>query len=554
MTQVDEVLDMIPMGFFHYRLLVLTGLAFMADAMEVSLLAFLSQCAGADWNLSSGEMASITSSVFMGELVGGIFFGPLADKYGRKVTYLAACSLISIAGVASGGSPNLGTLITLRAIVGFGVGGLTVPFDLLAEFLPAEHRGQVLLCIEYFWTLGSLFVAGMAWIIVDDGGWRMLTYITAIPVIVASLISIVWLPESPRWLVEQGRLQEATDELNLAAEVNGTPLPPYVLVTAEKMQKRHESNASAMVGRTRVSMNDNASSSDSKRDPESPPVTSPSGAAPTAAGAPEGTAASRAAEDADNFFKVYLELLNDVYRGISLPLWLVWFSFGVSYYGIILFVTRLYTTNDDDGDDDSAGSCSFDYADIFLNASMEIVGLFIATTIVDRYGRVFTQGSGYAGAAVGVLIMGWGLSKGGMIAFAMLARGAIMCASCGTWVHTPELYGDDCRATAHSASNVVARLGALLSPFIVQSDLSIGVVGFVLSIFNVMALMGTLMLPETNGMDLEGFDKAPGLFKNPVMDKLLSICGGRGGNEGAYLLRNDRSDAHVTTSSSLPSS
>lgn len=54
-------------------------------------------------------------------------------------------------------------MVAFRGIVGFGVGGCTVPFDLLAEFLPNSHRGQFLMYIEYFWTIGCMFVVGFAW-------------------------------------------------------------------------------------------------------------------------------------------------------------------------------------------------------------------------------------------------------------------------------------------------------------------------------------------------------------------------------------------------------
>jgi MFS family permease len=189
---LDEILEKIPVGTFHYRLLVMTGFAFGADAMEVGLLSFMATCAGVEWSLTNKQIATITSAVFFGELLGGSFFGPMADKYGRKNTYLLACVLIVLGGIASGASPDLGTLVFLRAIVGFGVGGLTVPFDLLAEFMPTSSRGQFLLYIEYFWAFGSIFVSFMAWAFLESQGWRFLTYMTAIPVAVATLLSFIF--------------------------------------------------------------------------------------------------------------------------------------------------------------------------------------------------------------------------------------------------------------------------------------------------------------------------------------------------------------------------
>jgi len=164
MKSIEIVLEEMPVGMFHWRLLFLCGLSFCADAMEVTLLAFMSTCAGVEWDLTDGQMASITSAVFLGQFVGGVFWGSYADIYGRRKSFLLTITIISLAGILSGFSPNYPFLLFMRAIVGFGVGGLTVPFDLLAEFIPTSVRGEYLMKMEYFWTFGSLFVAGMAWI------------------------------------------------------------------------------------------------------------------------------------------------------------------------------------------------------------------------------------------------------------------------------------------------------------------------------------------------------------------------------------------------------
>ena len=63
-----------PAGWFHWRLLLITGLANAADGMEVSLLAFMSVCVGIDWDLTDGQIASIASVVFAGELVGSLIW------------------------------------------------------------------------------------------------------------------------------------------------------------------------------------------------------------------------------------------------------------------------------------------------------------------------------------------------------------------------------------------------------------------------------------------------------------------------------------------------
>lgn len=69
-------------------------------------------------------------------------------------------------------------------------------------------------------------------------------------------------------------------------------------------------------------------------------------------------------------------------RKLSLPLWTVWLSFGFVYYGIILFVSRVFSDNDDDDDDEI--TCDFSYLDIFISATSEVVGVFVAGAVIDR--------------------------------------------------------------------------------------------------------------------------------------------------------------------------
>ena len=86
--KLEVVLNKLPVGWFHYRLLLICGLSFMADGMEVSLLSFISTCAGIDWDLSGTQIALITSVVFAGELFGSICFGPIADSHGRRLAFM----------------------------------------------------------------------------------------------------------------------------------------------------------------------------------------------------------------------------------------------------------------------------------------------------------------------------------------------------------------------------------------------------------------------------------------------------------------------------------
>lgn len=261
----------------------------------------------------------------------GFFWGPVADKYGRKKAFLMASSLICSFGFLSGVAPNYESLLIMRAIVGFGVGGLTVPFDLLAEFLPSGDRGKFLMYIEYFWTFGSMFVAGVAWAALDKIGWRGLSFVTAVPVTLSSIAAIIYLPESPRWLLIKGRFTEAEKVIKDAASINGMDLGNVCLSKHAPEEVLEEASWGQF---------------------------------------------SAKKELGDTKFK---DLINTpAMRRISLPLWFIWTAFGFTYYGIILLVGRIYTTDTDA----KVQTCSFQYQPIFINASAELVGVFIAAIII----------------------------------------------------------------------------------------------------------------------------------------------------------------------------
>lgn len=153
---IDDAVESLGMGGFQYRILFAAGLCFAADSMEVLLLSFLAVVLKAVWGLSDDQTATITSSVFVGALLGTLTLGYLGDRLGRKPVFTLTAGIICISGFLTAVANDYWTLLFFRFLVGFGVGGLTVPFDTLAEFVPNSHRGSNLLLIEYFWTAGTI--------------------------------------------------------------------------------------------------------------------------------------------------------------------------------------------------------------------------------------------------------------------------------------------------------------------------------------------------------------------------------------------------------------
>jgi putative MFS transporter len=221
----EEALGNVGYGHFQRRLLVICGLGWAADAMEVLLISFAMPSMAAEWSLRPAQTALLATAIFVGMFIGALVWGRLADRIGRRMGFVLTIAFYSLFGGLSALSPSFAWFLALRLLTGFGVGGaLPVDYGMFSEYLPAENRGRRLVYLEAFWALGSIMAAGLAWLIIPRLGWRWLFAFSALPALL--LIAVrSRVPESPRYLFVHGRGAEARAVLEKVAAENGTTVP-----------------------------------------------------------------------------------------------------------------------------------------------------------------------------------------------------------------------------------------------------------------------------------------------------------------------------------------
>ena len=216
----NDAIEKIGMGKFQYKLMVICGLGWAADAMEVLLIAFAIPAIGEEWGLTNSQKGLLGTAIFVGMLLGAWVWGRFSDLFGRKIGFISTVGIDSVFGFLSAFSPSFPWLVVLRMLTGFGVGGtLPVDYSIFAEYLPTKKRGRYLVLLESFWALGTLLAAGLAWLIVPRLGWRWLLAVSAIPGIIIFFIRR-HVPESPRYLMVKGRENEALDVVRQIAKEN----------------------------------------------------------------------------------------------------------------------------------------------------------------------------------------------------------------------------------------------------------------------------------------------------------------------------------------------
>nr|XP_038028437.1 solute carrier family 22 member 6-A-like [Anas platyrhynchos] len=174
-----------------------------------------------EWDLvcSSRGLKQLAQSLYMaGVLVGGIVFGGLSDRFGRR-SLLTWCYLqMGVMGTCSSFAPTFTVYCLFRFLTGTAFSGIVLnSVSLSLEWMPTRTRAIVGTFMGYCYTTGQFLLAGIAYAVPD---WRWLQLTVSLPFFGFFLYSW-WLTESARWMVMVGKSQQALKELQKVARING---------------------------------------------------------------------------------------------------------------------------------------------------------------------------------------------------------------------------------------------------------------------------------------------------------------------------------------------
>lgn len=224
---VLDRLEALPVGKFHYKLLGVTGLGWLFDSMDTGLIAFILPVLAKEWQLAPGQMGLLGSIGLIGMALGAVISGTVADHIGRKKVFTITVLLYSIATAFCAMSWDYTSLLIFRFLVGFGLGGeLPVAATLVSEYAPAQVRGKFIVLLESFWALGWIVAACIAYFFIPVYGWRMAFWLGAAPAVYVFLIRL-HMPESVRFLLSKGRIQEARDIVVDLEQRLHVPVKPF---------------------------------------------------------------------------------------------------------------------------------------------------------------------------------------------------------------------------------------------------------------------------------------------------------------------------------------
>ena len=216
-TNIPARLDRLRWGRFHTLVVVALGITWILDGLEVTLAGAVSPALKESPRLhfSNADVGFVSSAYVAGAMLGAIFFGWLTDRLGRKRLFFMTLAVYLVATAATALSWNLWSFTLFRFFTGAGIGGeYTAINSAIQELIPARYRGWTDLVINGSFWIGAALGAAGSIVLLDptvlppDLGWRLAFLIGAALGLVIFLMRF-WLPESPRWLMTHGRVEEA---------------------------------------------------------------------------------------------------------------------------------------------------------------------------------------------------------------------------------------------------------------------------------------------------------------------------------------------------------
>ncbi|KAK5639200.1 hypothetical protein RI129_011692 [Pyrocoelia pectoralis] len=463
----ESAIEQTGYGKFHYMLLAVCGFVSTSEEMDVISMSFILPSAQCDLNLNTHSKGWLNSIIFIGMMAGAYAWGSVADTLGRRKVLIAISIMNALCIVASSFSQSYELFMLFRFLNGAALGGSgPVIWSYFAEFQPKSKRGSMLSFMAAFWTLGNLFVAGLAWLIIPAGigytsenfiynSWRIFLLICAVPSFVVAIL-LFFLPESPKFLLSHGRGDEALEIFKKIYKVNtGNDISEYPvkhLVVDQDINK-------------------------SLNNPDKPPS--------------KNKCKNMISDILSNSKQLFLSpILKFTLISITIN-----FTFHIGYYGLMMWFPELFNRFDEysrDHPDKTADVCAVTQyviasgsqqdgkvcsdkieSDVFMESLITVAAAIpsnvIAVLGMDRLGRKFflvfsTVTSGICAACMYLVY-----NKLQNLAVSAVFSGVISCGNAALDCLITEIFPTNLRATGVAISMVAARLGGIIGNIVIAT-------------------------------------------------------------------------------------
>ena len=448
-------LERVPITRWHLRARLIMGSATFFDAFDALSLAFVLPVLVGLWRISAVQIGWLIAAGYLGQFVGALLFGALAERYGRIRSAAGATALMSVMSLACALAGHFPALLALRLVQGIGVGGeMPVAAVYINELSKARGRGRFFMLYEMIFPIGLMVTGQIGAIVVPLLGWQVMFLIGGIPgLVIADLL--LRLRESPRWLIGKGRLEEAETVIK-------------------------EIEASVPLG-TQPAQSDSGDNEPriARNDTQATPV-------------------------GDNRTR-WVELVGPFYRRRTVVVWTLWASAYFITNGLNNWMPTLYNSV-------YGLTISQSLRAGTLNNIAQVAILLGCAFAIDRIGRRRWATVCFVAGAVLLATLGVFASASvtAVIVLVTLSYGIVGSVNAVLYLYTPEIYPTRMRAIGTGSATCWLRLASAAGPLLVGyfvADRGTGAVFLMFAIVGIVGAVAATLMLETRNRRLE--DIAP---------------------------------------------
>jgi len=464
---LNRALDESGLTPLHWKIWALSAMGVFLDGFDLFIIGVAMPIIVKDMHPSPELQGLIGAAAVVGAMFGAFVGGRLTDMFGRKLIYVANLGLFALFSLASALAVDAWWLLVLRLLLGVGIGAdYPLCASYVSEFMPARLRGRLLIGAFSFQALGMAAAAGTGLLVLSmhpqSDAWRWMLASAALPAAAVMFLRIS-IPESARWCMEHGQNERA-------ASIIGR-LIPAERERLEKLVKKEKHHI----------------------------------------------------EKVQRKEEGYAMLFSAKYIRRTILAAGAWFLMDIASYAIGLFTPTIlaaleFTTKHTAGPiaKDFAATEGSAFLDLFL-----IVGFLLNVFLVERWGRIRLQVVGFAGMAVGLVILAYAshldltghhsvpLIFAGFILFNLLMNAG---PNATTFILPAELFSTEVRASGHGFAAGAAKFGAALGIFflpILKAQLGVPLTLYLLAGICGLGLLITVIFHvETKGKSLEELNPA----------------------------------------------
>ena len=205
-VNIQQAIDDSPFSRFHWVIIVLGFLVLAIDGFDTAAMGYIAPTLSADWGIQKQDLGPVLSAALLGLSFGALMAGPISDRMGRKRVLVFSCLFFGLASLGTAYAQTLNMLTFWRFLTGLGLGAaMPNAITLVSEFAPKRCRSMAINTMYCGFPLGAAGGGVISSWLIPNYGWHSVLLAGAIAPLTLTVLLVLFLPESVKYLVHRGK-------------------------------------------------------------------------------------------------------------------------------------------------------------------------------------------------------------------------------------------------------------------------------------------------------------------------------------------------------------